>query len=494
MNERLGAMDNIELVACHHGLLTRDNSMRVANFSDYRTNIPPTLLVMFQKYCEQDKFADNFKLFNKLHYRVQNRLFHSINPILRAIHHGDISHGNFQAWFNFFSSCNKQEYDGFNNIIGHYTNGNPWADEVLLQLIYPQNRCLFSAGIFDQIPRHLPPEAYNQLIVVILQIAPQVTDQDLTLEQFRLHVTEIIAEAVRRNEAVQIQGGAAERFNNTQSTHVDSIEKSASASAVALNKAYSTLLNAPITPETIHMFPRFLQDSDIGQVLSNTLLIQRMKSKIAEKANPDDIEKAAIRFLTQTLSSLDYIERDSKISLKQLLALSIIAAQDDSRLVTGADTTDSLKALITGFYECQRGYNITRENKDDGDEDSMICKMGAFNKLINCMEGVHILCETKHLTHEQAILKFPRVVNQELRSLIQKLPEHEQKQLKQELAQAEGITQPVWEAIQPAVLHRINDEFGSLYQEGGNNTGPEHLEALTQSVMYIAIDPDIFKN
>lgn len=106
----------------------------------------------------------------------------------------------------------------------------------------------------------------------------------------------------------------------------------------------------------------------------------------------------------QTSDFGHYIDPESKISLKMLLALCTIAMQDDS-IIENTLIEDRVKALHHAILDIQRGYNVV-----DSEADLQICSGGAFNKLIEAFTGIHQDFQQILITPKLASAKFNKLV------------------------------------------------------------------------------------
>ncbi|MRI34063.1 hypothetical protein EOPP23_13785 [Endozoicomonas sp. OPT23] len=283
------------------------------------------------------------------------------------------------------------------------------------------------------------------------------------------------------------QQAAREQLNDSQGIHKKSVEEGASESATMLETQYGSLLNSSITLDTVGLLPDLLNKSDAGKTLSEKFILSRFLHRLEKSSEHTPQTQAAKRFIKHTFRTTDFTDDRSQVTLKQLLALTIIGAHDQSKLVKETSVADSRIALIQGLYECQRGNNLSESGIDDDDiKDFMICKMGAFSKLINSMQGVHTCCEVIVTGNEVATLKFPRVVNDEIRKWLSTLPEEEQGNARVMLSK-EGVNTDAWEAIESAVVARMNDEFGEFFKKSSEHS----LEDFTEFVEFTRLDPDL---
>lgn len=170
-------------------------------------------------------------------------------------------------------------------------------------------------------------------------------------------------------------------LDNNQITHLKSVHLSSSESAARLWNRY----HEKISEITViyHSLITFLKE----YISSSELVI-------------------AFRCIEsfQTSNFGHYIDPQSKISLKMLLALCTIAMQDDS-IIENTLMEDRVKALHHAILDIQRGNNAV-----DSEADLQICSGGAFNKLIEAFTGIHQDFQQILITPKLASAKFNKLV------------------------------------------------------------------------------------
>jgi hypothetical protein len=175
---------------------------------------------------------------------------------------------------------------------------------------------------------------------------------------------------------------------------------------------------------------------------------------------------SGFRFLGRFDEELfDYIDSISEISTRQLLALCILAIDDEERLrEKQVSREDAFRALIQGMYEIQRGYNLNIQNIDDEQADAPICTVGTFNKLVSCLWGLHPDCVIYVITKETANAKLLPVI---IEKAMDFLKHEQQTRSRDDFAallreiRSDALT-PIWENIKRAVYASMEEEFGGL--------------------------------
>ena len=251
-------------------------------------------------------------------------------------------------------------------------------------------------------------------------------------------------------------------INREQSTHVSSVQFSISQSVKRFLQKYGE----HITPSNLEK--NFLEITDELKFLVSD---DNVKNRAARSA------------LEKIISSSDYIEPISKLSLRELLVLLWEGIQDDSLRISSL--LDAKIQIIEGLYEIQRGGNIDAFGQDNGLPDEAICCTGAFNKLVEKLAGIHQFVEIINITPELAATKFPLVVREKATDYLISL-EHEQLLLTYDLLKEEGIAF-IWKHIAANVQKAMLAEFSPLYQlESGEVT--EDFKRLIASHEDLEID------
>ena len=230
------------------------------------------------------------------------------------------------------------------------------------------------------------------------------------------------------------------QINPTQSTHTQSIHRSASLSALRLYQQYQK---------------RLVRHNIQFQIC---LFLMTLSSNFVNNAAKRGFERLSA-------SSGTFIDHESHLSIMQLLELSFFAILDDSQRI--GSKADALTQWIAALYEIQRGYNIDK-GRDDGQKDRPICSGGAFHKILEKLQGIHPLIELKMINLSIASLKLPIVVEEEAYLYLNSLASPDTKQgylaflALMERLQKEGII-VIWPRIQEQIKLRVSDEFAELF-------------------------------
>lgn len=302
----------------------------------------------------------------------------------------------------------------------------------------------------------------------------------------------------RRNNTVVNQ----KIFTDSQNTHTVSVNKSASASAVNLMKSYGQVINNP--KEIIAEIAEWLyslshQDfkiyfaNQLSELLVNLekpfiesnrridflLLFSLVKKSIFEISkwpnipSPDIKIEAAKRAIMRLKRSQNvFIDPASRITIEQLLALIWKAIHDEKKRQGQLEDVKIL--LLNGLYGLQRDGNLNEKNIDHGGRDKFNCLAGAFNKLIESINGCHPDIEIRFITRGSATLKLPYVVKDEILKYLSQLLSSssptalgEVKRVAKRLK--EDDVESLWEIIRPNVKERMFEEFGSIFSDDKDN-------------------------
>lgn len=242
------------------------------------------------------------------------------------------------------------------------------------------------------------------------------------------------------NQLIGIIPSCTNVFNGPQSTHTASIHQSVSASANRLMESYGANISLNKQIEKITKWT--------DELPSGTL--------------KHDAAKRCIRRIT----ALEFQDPKSHVSLKQLLALAWLAVHDNTK--RQGTLEDAKLLLLDGFYEIQRGYNLSSSGVDDQSKDKSICISGTFNKLIEKLGGIHSDIQLFFITDDGAAVKFQIIVQEEARLYLTALGATELKNMLIKI-RAEENFMPMWTYISDKVENRIFEEFGCLYPEGNKN-------------------------
>lgn len=300
--------------------------------------------------------------------------------------------------------------------------------ENISQLLNPESKFLYSNWARTNIWRIFPATLLTQNVLdeLITRAQRRQSDQEKQIE-LNQYVRELLEFHTPEHDA----------FNDPQNTHVTSVHQSASESAKKLNELYP--------------------DFDLNEA------IKRLKVIVEGSSNPKKIyaKKCLLRLDEAPCS---YIEATSKLSIKRLLGLISESIHDPKHKL---DFVEASNRLVEGLIEIQCGYG----------EDKPICKAGTFNKLIEIRQGYDEVCNIKHITSQIASAKLPRIINEEVLSLLSAFTNPRANTGFLRLT-AEGVTslsvllnrveaedvEFIWDKIKAKVSGRMFEEFGELYE------------------------------
>lgn len=296
-------------------------------------------------------------------------------------------------------------------------------------ILEPENSAILSTEaihlIFDHLPQHLIAANWRHILEIISRENPINR-----LEQF----VNLILGFIQHDEEEPL-------LNMPQSTHTASVHQSVSESALRLMGRYQKNTSENMVKNIIS----YLKDCPPGHIKNESAL--RCIAKI-------------------TSPNYEFVDPVSQVSIQKLLLLCLHAISDEKMRLSNYQ--DALNLLIEGLYEIQRGYNLDEKGIDKGGEDLSICRAGAFNKLIEKMQGIHPDCQVKYISAELASLKLPIVVHEEVINYLTlfAFPKNTLNlmmftELLNKL-QFDGL-EILWNQIKPQVSNRISNEFSSVF-------------------------------
>lgn len=312
---------------------------------------------------------------------------------------------------------------GFACALNYLQEANHLTQEHFLVLIDPLYQALLAPTMRGVLWERLAPvhlrDNWERILVAARNANPIAALTALTVQILEF-------EANRLNPQI----------NTPQSTHTASVHQSISESAVRLMSRYGSKMSLDVVCKEILALPEGLQKS------------------------------AAKRAITRlTRSGYEFTDPQSGVSIKQLLALVYIAIHDNKPKEDGVSSL-----FVTALYEIQRGYNLSATDIDDEAPDNPICPAGAFNKLIEKLQGIHPDCEVLVITKQLASLKLPVVVREVTLQYLVTQANTETRQQALEFTslmnqlELDGIA-VVWPIINDEVANRMFEEFGCLYQD-----------------------------
>lgn len=270
-------------------------------------------------------------------------------------------------------------------------------------------------------------------------------------------------------------------INHIQSTHTASVHHSVSESAEKLRQRYAEKICRKSSLE--RKFEKSRLRSIIGKldIVSKSSLEKTLREvkAFADALPNNNPQKKVVKHCIKRITNMDnnFIDPSSKLSTKELLALSFAAVRDNN--YHQSEITDAENQFIEGLVEIQRGYNSSNTEKD-----KPICASGAFNKLIESLQGIHPDCNIQYITTETASLKLPIIVREELDNYLSNLIDsaktevtlaHLEKLIRR--VQRSGNFKSFLEKIEKNIAIRILDEFASLYPFGKSD--PNFIELIS---------------
>ncbi len=216
-------------------------------------------------------------------------------------------------------------------------------------------------------------------------------------------------------------------FNPGQSTHTQSIHRSASQSANALNATYTALLQ---------------EKGGVDAVLAEI--------NVDEFDNNDATN--ALHHLRADYGQ--YVDQDS-VPLRTLLALCWLAIHDHSRCIGVIE--DAKIALVYGLQDIATLSN------------GFVCQPGAFNKLVEVMAGRHPDVTFVYVRQETVAYKFKAeleaAVRSQLNTRVQQITNQDAlNDFRQQLSDIEAtniLPKTIWDTIQVVVADTVWSDFTS---------------------------------
>lgn len=262
-------------------------------------------------------------------------------------------------------------------------------------------------------------------------------------------------------------------FNDAQSTHVASVHKSVSESALRLKARYGESLKE----KGLEALLQEIRDWCMG-----------LPSKDSDPV--ENKEGAAKRCVVRILDE-NYVFQDpvSKVGIRELYAL-IWLGIHDAVLVSRPE--EALVLLIEGLYETQRGYNLSDTGVDQGGRDKTICVVGCFNKAVEKMQCQLPDVQLIFMTSQTALYKLQRIIPEEVRLFLERLPYAEQKEVLAQLKE-DGTPEPIWEKIRQGIAHRIWDEFLPLFCSSEDPAVRENFQRFLENNQCDPTEPALSK-
>lgn len=358
------------------GLLTEKNRNSMINCEDGRRS----------QFCKAIHYLSKVEILTQENFQALitfNKIqeMSSILSILKKVN--ILTQKNFQALFTF---DNLQEMAG---VLFLLKRSEILTQENFNHLLSPKNASLSTQEVLNQVWHRLPSHLLNQELFNELVIRAQQPSPLLTLSQY-------VRQLLNR------QKNNGRYLNPEQSGHTNSVDLSASESALRLKQRYN----------------KELKNKKLANILEE---IKKYVIALPNDGIKNEAAKRCIQEITSSEDFIDYKEQTSNISLKELLGFVWLAMNDAATRITSF--ADAKNCLIQALYEIQRGYNLSglEPPEDDGKEDKPICDHVAFNKFIEKFCTVHPDFQMVYITKEVATLKLQSLVQQEIRTHLKKL-------------------------------------------------------------------------
>jgi len=255
---------------------------------------------------------------------------------------------------------------------------------------------------------------------------------------------------------------------NAQSTHIASVHKSCSESAIRLKASYAVnIASRDLITAKLEELETWIYglDQSLPKIQAAKRLIANIK-------------------LTTINSCGNYKDPVSNVSIREMLVLFWCAINDETKRKTSLD--EARLSIIEALYESERGYNLSELFIDDGREtDGRICAMGTFNKLIEYLSIHHTEAELIVITQTGAAAKFKILIQEKAFAYLNTLEADELRTKIEVISAAENL-QSITEVIKDAVITELLEEYGSLYPEGENDA---KIISLLSQIEHINLEP-----
>ncbi|MFT4057909.1 MAG: hypothetical protein QM652_00010 [Legionella sp.] len=169
-----------------------------------------------------------------------------------------------------------------------------------------------------------------------------------------------------------------------------------------------------------------------GNLESRNILTQIKEYQDQLKTKEQNIKtKAAIRFLDRVLNegSLMTLQRKDGTSLRTIVIWAFSHMQIPENWLPEVTKEDVDNNFIESLYQIQRGYNIDKQNIDDGKSDNNTCFGGSINKLVYGMKTVLKGIEINYMSNTTALLKLQALAKKEINDYIHHASETEKAEI-----------------------------------------------------------------
>ncbi len=163
----------------------------------------------------------------------------------------------------------------------------------------------------------------------------------------------------------------------------------------------------------------------------------------------------------------DFTDPCSGVTLKQLFGLVWLgihypyAANDGTQPTIDENMLKERKQiLIRELYRMQRGYNITKSERDDRRSDKPICSAGGFTTLLNTLgEGRHEDVNIIFVNSKTLLLKANALIKDFINSI---KPEDKQRYAQQTMVGDSILPDELLQQLSTCIIAKLEEEFGSL--------------------------------
>lgn len=264
-------------------------------------------------------------------------------------------------------------------------------------------------------------------------------------------------------------------LNPSQSTHTKSVHITVSASASKLKNQYGSILAEHGLESVLDQLKEFVK-----QFCKNNKMTQQKRDAIDHFVFGHKDKRAVLDAQNTSVDPL------SKVSLLELTGLIWLALTDDANRTVPLENAQ--EALMNGFYESQRQYNLDEGGKDNGrKKERTSCSGGIFNNLVNHMQGILPQCNVRYATEATVALKARALVRETFLAHAEHRIKnmHETNDIQKCLEWIQNIQQ---EGINDALLPEILDTVLVAIQNEFSEPEDDHLQGSFKILVDIAIE------
>lgn len=335
---------------------------------------------------------------------------------------------------------------------------------------------------FDRIPEHL---FTRELMIQVFNCCHPQRIQEIPGYDVYRAIDNLIDRTLNPHRQIQAPYAAVanRNINNAQSTHVASVHRSVSESALRLKQYY-----------------------DKHRININDEL-EQMQLWVTEVVEGGDWSEANKKIYWDAILSAvgaiiyprngNFVDKASGVSTRQLLAMAwnithneIIRRYEKKDGSFDAAPDDAARRrLYDHLYEVYRGYNLDENGRDRGGESRPICTAGTFNKIMAALETLTPLVVINYVTKEVAAEKLPALVKAQVGHYIASRPrntEAEKQALNALLDQVQDDIEVIWEEIKAGVKKDFVSEFGEVFMSAGA-LNQQEVDAFVQAGLYVDV-------